>query len=213
MNLLFLYILRMVFQKNFDVRLEEALSFLLARPVRIGARVEASNRNVKIEIRSSYIYLPEIYLNAPISSRYIEFHSDGWVIFKLYLKYAIEHGVPGYLNHCSYHIRNACEASTNNCFIRALCLSVAAEGICDLIDSAQSSVDKDKLCAFRTDVSQFVASKPEHQDLKERLVGAMDNLGQEKPKDKLYQLSKSGHVNNKYIKNWSRLRNSSAHPK
>jgi hypothetical protein len=195
------------------LRIQEALHYLVAKPVTWRAQIERQGTQASLKIASAMPKSANTKLNPPIRPRSVAFREDGWRLFALYLDYVVRSTSGPYWGHCTYHLHNACEASANSIDAWAVGVSVAVEGIASLIQTSLDATRSEKLTAFQQSLRTFVADHEEFSEFAPRMNGLIGMLGTERVQDKLVRLATSGHVNPTYIKSWSKLRNRHVHPK
>lgn len=195
------------------LRIQEALHYLVAKPVAWRARIEQQDKQVRLEIASAMPKSANTKLSPPISEGSVGFFENGWKLFALYLKYVVDLSWGTYWSSCTYHIHNACEASANSIDAWAVGVSVAVEGIASLLPDNFDTEQRERLAALQQSLRTFIADHEEFSEFAPRMDGLIGMLGTERVKDKLLRLALSGHIDPRYIKSWGKLRNRQVHPK
>ncbi|MGA3301786.1 MAG: hypothetical protein ABSC72_00680 [Methylovirgula sp.] len=195
------------------LRLQEALHYLVAKPVAWRARVERKDKLVHLEIASATPMSAGTKLAPPISRASPGFFEDGWRLFALYLEYVVRLSTETYWTPCTYHIHNACEASANSIDAWAVGVCVAVEGIANLLPNSFDAEQKARLAALQQSLRRFLSDHKEFSEFSSRMNGLISMLSAERVKDKLLRLGLTGHVDPEYVKSWGKLRNRQVHPK
>jgi hypothetical protein len=202
------------FAPYFETRAIEALQFMLARSLvlRVMVRAEGTTKH-ELEFASDVAKSGRAKLDPPLARGYQGFYECFWPLFTCYLKYVVENNDTRYWHSCSYHLNNACEASTHSVDTWATAVCVAVEGISSLIDVKQTKEEKKANKAVIKAVSEFIDSQELDQNLTTRLKGLLGQLNNVRVGDRLERLRVIGHVSAEHRKAWSDLRNRQAHPK
>jgi hypothetical protein len=136
-----------------------------------------------------------------------------WTLFSVYFEYIIRTTPHSEMNWCSYHLHNVCEASAGSIDAWAIELSVAVEGIADLVKRVTSPEEKKRLKSLKQSIVDYVSSHPDFYNLAQRVAGALDILFHYRIQDRLKLLIDSGDIDGADVKAWAKLRNKQAHPK
>ncbi len=104
----------------------------------------------------------------------------------------------------------ACEATGASVDAWAAGISIAVEAVTSLV-----SVDEKKderLALYQERALKWLAEQDDLAPIAERARGQIGGMSRQSPKDKLYALADTGHVEKTYVKTWSDLRNRHVHP-
>jgi hypothetical protein len=140
------------------------------------------------------------------------FLGDSWRLFSLYFDYVIRTTPHPYWNTCSYHLHNACEASANSVDAWAVGLSVALEGIANLIPFVPDPTETAELEHLRSDVLAQIATREQHKKHHKRLEGLLGPLTLIRAQDRLRWLAEQRRADPRHVAAWSSLRNRHVHP-
>lgn len=198
---------------SIEMRIQEALEFISGQSLVCRAVVTGMDAASHLELRSPRKIPTDVQLLPPISANTAASWTHNWQLFLQYFEYIIRNGTPMFWHHCSYHIRNAREASSNTLDARALGLSVAVEGLADLIEFSIPVEERGRRAAYVKAISDFSESLPDVSKLHIRLKGLLGMMSQIRVQDRLAELAAIGRVTPSYVKAWAKLRNRYAHPK
>lgn len=201
------------FGSDFDLRIQEALQFITAKPAFWRARVQADNERAVIELASPTRRPPRTQFGPPIDPHSTGFYECGWKLFSCFLGYVQSKTNGTYWNPMAYHLYNACEATANSMDAWAVGYSVAVEALASLLTLGEREEKQTQNRAIQTILKECIRGNAELAKHQERLGSLIGMLGQESVKDKLYNLAEQGYVEKQYINSWSELRNRCVHPK
>jgi hypothetical protein len=203
---------------DFHMRIEEAFRFLLARSVAWRVSINQAGDQQHFQLASATPQAPNTKLGRPINHGYVE---ASWKLFSKYLEYVVANTPSSSRNRCSYYLHNACEMSAGSLDAWAVGVSVAVEGIANLLNSETLSEEvktrrieeRKRLRNLRRTVIEHISSHPFFKDLVGRLSGVLGMMQNEGgPQNRLKPLVESGHLDPAYIDAWSKLRNKHVHP-
>jgi hypothetical protein len=196
-----------------ELRIQEALQYITAKPAIWRARVESEDKEVRLELASPWRESIRTQLGPPIKPISIHFLERGWDLFGKYLAYVVENTKGTYWNPVAYHLHNACEATANSVDARAVGVSVAVAAVAGLISVGDDKAKADRVALFQERMRKLLAKQTDFADLAPRMEGKIKAMGDKRPEDTLYDLADTGHVEKDYIKAWRNLRNRHVHPK
>ncbi|WP_397577739.1 hypothetical protein [Sphingorhabdus sp.] len=198
---------------SFPLRIEEALGFLTS--------VEASPQIITVSdscksqttIYSKGLKPPSGSIPRPLGGNITEFFDYGWELFRCYLDYIASTSKPGLRSHVSYYVHNARTTSSGSVDSWAVSVSVAVEGLSNLLGPRVTPSQKILVGEFRDWLMPLVASNPKFSTFNERLGGLIGMLAVESVKDRLSSLIETNEVTAAYVSAWNNLRNKFVHPK
>jgi hypothetical protein len=202
---------------DFHMRIEEAFRFILARSVSWRVSINQAGNQQHFQLASAMSQAQNTKLARPINHGYYE---DSWQLVSKYLQYVLANTPSSSRNRCSYYLQNACDSSAGSLDAWAVGISVAVEGITNLL-SAETPTEEVKrlrieerkrLRNLRRTVIEHISSQPGFKDLVRRLSGVLGMMRNEGPQNRLKPLVESGRVETAYIDAWSKLRNKHVHP-
>lgn len=196
----------------FHTRIEESLRFLLAQSVSWRVLVRTDQGRYHLELTAARQRSRKTLLEPPIYRGSNSFLEHSWRLFDLYLRYVIANTPHPHWNLCSYHLHNACEASANSMDAWAIGLSVAVEGIVNLLAIELPEEKLTPLEALRAFVVEQVSLSDVHMVHIERIRSMMAGLTTVRAIDKLWRLDEEGKVDPAQIRAWQTLRNKQVHP-
>jgi hypothetical protein len=202
------------FPPAFEMRIQEALQYLIGKSAFWRARAVRSGEKLHVELLSPWRKSSRTQLNPPISRASMDFLKHGWKLFGTYLTYITAHTEGPYWNPVAYHLYNACEASAGSVDTRAIGVSVAVEAVAHLaqfpIDNAQAV----RVACFQEHMRELMDAQTDFEDdLVRRMRGLIGSMGNRRPQDVLHLLVKTGHAEEAYVQAWEDLRNRHVHPK
>jgi hypothetical protein len=198
--------------EHFHTRAEESLRFLLAQSVAWRVLILNSGNRYRVELAAGQPRSRRVLLDPPIHRGSHGFLEESWRLFGLYLDYVLRTTPYPHWNVLSYHIHNTCEASANSLDAWAIGLSVAIEGIANLLDIELPEAERAKLEALRKFIIAQVASSDEHKEFVKRVEGLAQGLPKIRAADRLRRLAEDGKVRAADLKAWQALRNKQVHP-
>jgi hypothetical protein len=204
---------RGVLGEDLHLRVQEALRFLLAKSVAWRGLFRQEGTRLLFELSSNTARSSNTKLGPPTGLGHPQTLDYPWRLFSAYLEYVVRTTPRSEMNWCSYHLHNLCEASANSVDAWAIGLSVAVEGIVDLVKKVASPDEKKRLKSLKQNIVDHVSSHPDFSNLAQRVAGALDMMFHDRVQDRLKPMIESGHVDESYIQAWAKLRNKQAHPK
>ena len=200
------------FVAHFDVRVVEALSYVLARSMSWRALHLYSSDDEILQLSSPYIQSTNTKLERPLLIKQIDEHHIFWRLFSKYLEYVIRENATPAWHKCSCYVNNACEASANSGDAWTIALCVAVEKLSGLIDYVERSGDKKQKTEIQRLVRRWLKSKGwDETTVGHRANGLLSSLNNARVKDRLGALVNTGNVDPTHITSWSKLRNPSVH--
>ena len=193
---------------HFEVRIEEALRFLLAQSVscrvlEVGGQLQLISKKQRPQ---------RTLLPPPISRGGSAFREYSWLLFARYLGYVSREAQQEYWHPCSNHLNNACEASANALDAWAIGLSVAVEGLANLIPKELDPKTREKLEALKAFIVAQVTKSSDHEAFAPRIQGLVNGLTQLRAIDRMKQLVAIGCTKPEFVDAWQKLRNRGVHP-
>jgi hypothetical protein len=200
------------FLPNFDARVEEAFSYVMARSM-LWRTLETHDGDDDILSLSSPIRQSiNPQLGKPLVASQWEEMSMVWRLFGKYLEYVTTESDTSISRRCSRYLHNAREASANSIDAWTIGLCVAVENLSRLVDYVEPDADKKQKLAVQRLVRRWLKCKRwSNTRVGQRAAGLLSNLSDARLKDRLEPLVQSGHVDSTHIKIWSKLRNPSVH--
>jgi hypothetical protein len=198
---------------NLAVRIQEALKFITAKPAIIRAISVTRPTGTSWTLMSAPRLTTETQKSPPLGRSHIEFLDHGWDLFVRYLEFTIKKSSMTYWSHVTYHVHNATEASANSMDAWAVGVSVAVEGLANLIQISSDRTEKELVRKLKCFVLEQVKESGEFSSQSLRLEGLLGSMNNTRVQDRLRPLTVSGNVTSAYVKAWSSLRNKHVHPK
>jgi hypothetical protein len=112
------------------------------------------------------------HLDPPINQG-VPYLADSWRLFSQFLQYIINNTPSGSWNRCSYHLYNACHVSAGSVDAEAIGLSVAVEGIANLITHTVPTTEKERRKRLIKSAVDYISSQPCFSDLADRVRGLL----------------------------------------
>lgn len=207
------------FPDGFDLRIQEALQYLTAKPAYWRAKLQDTVGERLLELKSPSRKSVRTQFDPPISPSREGFQDSGWHLFQTYLAYVTKHTEGRCWNPVAYHLGNACEASANSIDAWGLGLSVAVEALASMIRFEGDATEKELLNRFLECAHTWLKTLPGEDGCADltnvagRAKNQLDAMKSKRAVDTLYALAESGHVDESYVKAWKKLRDRQAHPK
>jgi len=132
------------------LRIEEALRFLLAQDLSPRILISATPSVSLCEMRSPQSRMGKTALSKPLSSRHSEYFYHGWELFICYLDHVSAHGDRAFWHPITYHLHNAAAASGNSIDGWAIGVSVAVEGLANLVEIPTDPADRATIKRLRS---------------------------------------------------------------
>jgi len=201
------------FPDSFDLRIQESLQYITAKPAFWRARVQSIEKELQLFLLSPQKKSEQTQLNPPINPVSEEFRIYGWNLFAAYLNYVTTNTKGTYWNPLAYHLYNACEATKTSLESSAVGISVAVEAISNLIDLAEDQHKKQEMIEFQNRVQAWLKEQSNlPESIMSRVTGTIAAMTQKRPQDTLYELAGDNKIQEEYIRSWSKLRNKHVHP-
>jgi hypothetical protein len=187
-------------------RIEESLEFVLGRPARATVLLKMNSDLYSLEIRSVAPVPDDAYAKPPYQPPIKDKEGYFWRLFGLHLNHIEGHGFQSRCplsrawQYIIYSRRSALE-------IRALALGVGIEALLRVFFPMGESGVTVELEAAK----KVINGAELGEGIKNRLLGAIDRMGQVSPNDKLHQLIDSGVIRREQFQAWKRIRNRAAH--
>jgi hypothetical protein len=198
---------------DFSIRIQEAIKFLSAKAATIRAVANSGPHGSSWELKSASRLTIQTSMSPPLCRTNTEFLEHGWHLFRQYLDFVTSSSTAGYWNHVTYHVHNAAEASGNSMDAWAVGVSVAVEGLANLIPVPTEGSKKKLIKEFQSWVLPQVKDSPQFSSLHDRLNGLLGMMNNPRVQDRLMPLALRGRVTSDYVKAWSDLRNKHVHPR
>jgi hypothetical protein len=194
------------------MRILESLQYLLAQSLSWSVLIRRDVSEHVIELVSPRARSAKSQLYPPLSQGpgYYEF---SWKLFSLYLEYIIKTAGHPYWHHCSYHIHNACEASANSYDAWAVGVSVAVEGMANLLPVRREIPSKQSVKSLQNCIAHDLLSRDGYGDMADRIRGLIWRLRDVRIQDHIEPLVEDGYAERDHLKAWLKLRNKHVHPK
>ncbi len=198
---------------DFHTRMDEATKFLTAESVEWRVLQTQNDKHGSIVLTSASARSVTTRMDPPISRTVPGYWQYGWTLWINYLEYVLRTTTHSYWNHCTSHLHNARESSANALDAWAVGLSVAVEGMVELIPFKLSKEGKSAIKKFKEWVLDQIRLNEDFQHYETRMGGMLNMLFNVRVQDRMAALIKSGHVTEEYADAWSTLRNRHVHPK
>jgi len=200
------------FPRHFDVRVVEALSYVLARSM-LWRALETHNGDDNTLYLSSppkQSSNPQMY--RPLVANQWEERPMVWRLFGKYLEYVSSENGTARWHKCSAYLHNACEASANSMDAETIGLCVAVEKLSGLVNYVEPDADRKQRLAVQRLVRRWLKCKRwSNTRVGQRATGLLNSLSHPRLKDRLEALVQSGNIDPTHIRIWSKLRNPSVH--
>lgn len=200
------------FDEHLHMRIEEALQYLTGKSVNARVRTEYSNEIAKTVLYTARENVLRLRLGPPLAHQTSEFRQDGWHLFAKYLEYILRSTPHPYWSHCSYHLHNAREASSSTADLWAVGVSVAIEGIANLLPRPGSCHGKHETKELIEEVLRLFSQTTRFQNFTARIRRVLSGMLNVRAEDRLLPLVISHHIDGSHIEAWRRLRNKHVHP-
>lgn len=198
-----------------DLRVVEAMQFMLASPMRWSLLHREGRKGQTIRIRLRPPEATGVRMRQPIQflgSR--DLTGNMWPLFERYYEFASAEPSENW-HPVSVHLYNACQASAASIDTQRLALGVAVEGIAAVAFPQATTALPEEALKSVTDHLRAWTGLPDWEQrdsFLERLNGLFGLLRKTSARDRLRWLAVRGVVTNDDIKAWTKLRNSAAHP-
>jgi len=216
-----------VFEKHIEMRVIEALQFVLARPIRWSVLEKSEGKVDILRIRSIKEDNSKIRLHPPIYTPSIDHTGCVWKLYDKYFQYILKHREDDW-HPLSSRVYQVVLASGHSYFTQALILCTTIEGVLkeefpnlasasplflDLIKNAQIYMSR---WIETEDLKKKITSKKrDNKDkvdiLNKRINGLFGLLKIPRAIDKLRALVGKGAVKKEHVDSWNELRPMMAH--
>ncbi|NVO17085.1 MAG: hypothetical protein HXX10_23925 [Rhodoplanes sp.] len=193
---------------HFEVRIEEALRFLLARSV--APRVFVQGDRLKLMAAASRSR--RTALEPPIARNSHVVISQSWDLFRQYLSYVINETKSQYWNPVTGHIHNAIEASANSLDAWAIGIGVAVEGLAMMLSMERDEQENENIKTLQRFIIDQVNGHEEHRVFAARIRGLIGSLTSIRAIDRMNKLAEKGGADRVHVAAWKKLRNRGVHP-
>jgi hypothetical protein len=200
------------FPPYFDVRIIEALQFVLARSMSWRALVVTNNKEEFLQLAAQPRQSTRISLYRPLLANQIDEFPMFWRLFSKYLEYLTGKNNAPPWHSCSYYLHNASEASANSADAFTIELCVSVEKISGLVPYVEGSVEKEQKKRIQRTVCRWLKRKGWISSVVgQRATGLLSSLHHTRMRDRLADLMKTGMVDNEHLKRWGSLRHPGVH--
>lgn len=177
------------FPAAFDLRIQEALQYLTAKPAFWRARLQSHDKDLHLELSSPWRKSAHTQFSPPISPGSPHFLEHSWHLFGAYLTYVTRNTKGTHWNPVAYHLYNACEATANSVDAWAVGISVAVEAVTGLIAIATAGDKAKELALYQDRVLAWLAEQKDLlPDIIKRAHGQINAMSNKRPQDTLYVL-------------------------
>lgn len=94
----------------------------------------------------------------------------------------------------------------------AIGLSVAVEGLANLLPFERETTESDRLIDLQKYISNQVSTSADFLEFSDRVTGIMSGLTTIRAVDRMISIAKHGHADLQHINAWKKLRNRGVHP-
>ena len=193
-----------------EMRLVEALQFVLCLDLHVDVSDIAGDGKRTGELRSAGARQSRINPYPPLNTRSPGNTAAVITLFQHYLRYALGAQITDAWHPCSAHLAHARQASANSLEAWEVGLSVAVEGIANLIpaDPPPETVDYREL---RKELTAWLGEHGYPESLVNRIGGMLGGLEMVRPKDRMMGLVGCGAASKDDLAAWVRVRNTAVH--
>jgi hypothetical protein len=190
----------------YAARVEESLEFVLGRPARATVLLKKESDLFSLEIRSLAPAPNDAHAKPPYPPPIKDREQHFWRLFGLHLNHIEGYGFQSRspLSRAWQYIVDSRRSALE---IRALALGVGMEALLRVFFPMGDSDATVELEAAKKIINGAQLVK----NIKKRLLGTIDGMGQVSPSDKLYQLIDRGVISREQFQAWKRIRNRAAH--
>jgi hypothetical protein len=200
------------FPPYFDVRVIEALQFVLARSMSWRALTSTENNNEILQLATRPRQSVGVSLYRPLIGDHVNEFSMFWRLFSKYLEYVTRENSASSWHSCSYYLHIASEASANSADAFTIELCVSVEKISGLVNYVEASAEKEQKKRIQSTVCKWLRRKGWiNSVVGQRVTGLLSSLHVTRMKDRLADLVKAGMVDNEHLKVWGKLRHPGVH--
>lgn len=193
-----------------EMRLVEALQFVLCLDLHVDISDSAGDGKRTAELRSAGARQSRINPYPPLNTRSPSNTAPVITLLQYYLRYALAAPIADAWHPCSAHLAHARQASANSLEAWEVGLSVAVEGIANLIPAEAPSETID-YGALRKELTAWLGERSYPESLVSRIGGMLGGLEMVRPKDRMMGLVGGGAVSKDDIAAWVRVRNTAVH--
>ncbi len=192
------------------MRFNEALQFIFGCSLSWPTLELSNGQDRKIIVRPLNNYGKKSTLGPPIALQQCRARSNMvWILFQKYLEYIIDYRENSW-HPLSYWIHTVIESGAASFDIERLVLSVAIEGVLKSQFSELRPIDA-TLESQINKAKQIILQSDLQDNFKKRVEGALGSMSQQRAKDRLHILKGQGFVRDELIREYGKLRDSSAH--
>src|SRR5262249_46375342 len=178
---------------NFEVRIVEAIRYVLARVVQVSVIERCAEDVVETELISR-VRASETRLFPPLNARSSDDRANVRLLFKRYLTFVHSQTSSEFVHPCSVFLRNACEASANAIDAEVIGLCVAVEGIAKLVPYERSTLDDEAFAQIRRVIAKWLEKRRFSSGIKNRVLGLLSQLKSDTVQKRLEPLINTGQL-------------------
>ncbi len=194
---------------NLEMRLVEALQFVLGLDLHVDISDCAGDGKRTVELRSALRRHSRVNPYPPLDTRTPRAPAI-LILLEKYLRYALTAPVADAWHPCSAYLAHARQASANSLEAWEVGLSVAVEGIANLV-SVEPVTDEVDYPQLRKALLAWLAGQSYPDSIVRRIGGMLGGLETVRPKDRMMSLIGRGSVSKDDIDAWVRVRNTAVH--
>jgi hypothetical protein len=197
------------FPEGFETRILEALQFALGTTLRIGVldKIQGRTRIVRLYTARGDTSKEQAY--PPIETRSRRFEKETITLLNRYLNAFDNTEMPEMWHPCSRYLAHMRQASANSLDAWAVGITVATEGIAQLVDYS-NPIDK-RLGMVLNVIRRWMKRRQFDQNIQDRVNGCLGGLSITRAVDKMYFLEGAGSALKQDIKAWKDLRDRSVY--
>ncbi len=193
-----------------EMRLVEALQFVLSLDLHVDISDHAGDGTRTAELRSAGARRSRLNPYPPLDTRSPGNSAPVISLLQHYLRYVFAGELDDAWHPCSAHLAHARQASANSLEAWEVGLSVAVEGIANLIP-AQAQAETVDYRELRKGLTAWLGECGYPDSLINRIGGMLGGLEMVRPKDRMMALVECGAVYKDDIDAWVRVRNTAVH--
>ncbi|WP_166308707.1 hypothetical protein [Bradyrhizobium sp. 2S1] len=194
---------------NFETRVVEALRYVLAKVIHLSlieiSTVEGVDTTLMYPIHGT-----ETRLLAPLSAD--KHSSDVHLLFARYLGFVLSNTSSEFVHPCSMYLRNACDASAGSTEAEVIVLSVAVEGLANLLPFEKMQTADQATIDVRDAMLKLLAELDPVDHVRNRIEGLLSQLNNVRAADRLQPLVRDGLLDPACLGAWKQLRHKTVHP-
>jgi hypothetical protein len=199
------------FPPEFDLRLVEALSFVLGDTLGVRARRRTSG----IKVSSAIFSLPATtklrQRFTPLHLKTRPNHSAARELLVRYLQFAGTAEHEGFWHPCSAHLSHARQASNNSLDAWVVGACVALEGVATLLPVKINNSEREVINHIQRAARRWLPEFNVSTSLQDRVNGLLGQLTNVRVIDRLRPLIHTGAIESDYVKAWTDSRNKGVH--